>query len=102
MPAANRSGDNKYSTFLFVRSPIHGFSAFGKNQSAHLAHSQPRPIRSERVCFAAIIPGSHVHISLPRDKITYLHFHLLSTLSMNLVSILWMKNRVRSVHPVAL
>jgi hypothetical protein len=45
-------------SLLVGRPPIRYFSAIGKNQAAHFSHSQPRPFRSERVCFAAIIPGS--------------------------------------------
>jgi hypothetical protein len=93
MSTANRSDDNKYSTLLIVRRlPICGFSVLGKNQPAHLSRGQPWPIRSERVCLAAIFPGFHVHISLPCNKIIYLDFHLLPTLTMNHVSILQMKN----------
>jgi hypothetical protein len=40
------------------RSPAYCFFAIGKNQTTHFSRSQPLPIRSKRVCLAAIIPGS--------------------------------------------
>lgn len=80
MPAAYRSDDNQYSTLVVRRSPIYSFSAIGKNQPAHFSGSQPRPIRSEWVCPAAIIPGSHVHSPLPFDNIVHLHYPFLPAL----------------------
>lgn len=80
MPAASLSDINNRSSKLFVRrAPAHRFPALGKNESAHFARCQPWPIRAERICFAAISPGSHVHVFLPRDKITYFRCHLLDS-----------------------